>query len=137
MQDPEDRERPDPAGVSSSPDPLPRTRLSATWTGLVLGLLVLVLLIVFIAQNTQRSSVHFFGLDGTAPTAVVLLIASVAGALIVVGIAMARLLQLRMAAHRSGSDRAAPGRHRRGRSPVPLATEPDARPVPGTNPVED
>jgi lipopolysaccharide assembly protein A len=67
----------------------------------VLALMALAVLIVFIAQNNQRSTVHFFGFEGTAPTAVVLLIAAVAGGLVVVGIAMARLLQLRTAARRT------------------------------------
>jgi uncharacterized integral membrane protein len=60
--------------------------------------LVLVLLVIFIAENTQRSSVNFLGLHGTAPTAVVLLIAAAAGALIVVIVGVARILQLRRAA---------------------------------------
>ena len=75
-----------------------RTRVSASWTAVVVAAFVLVLLVVFIAQNTQRSSVNFFGLHGTAPTAVVLLIAAAAGALIVVIVGIARILQLRRAA---------------------------------------
>jgi uncharacterized integral membrane protein len=78
--------------------PTARTRVSASWTAVVVAALVLVLLIIFIAQNTQRSSVNFLGLHGTAPTAVVLLIAAAAGALIVVTVAIARILQLRRAA---------------------------------------
>jgi uncharacterized integral membrane protein len=64
----------------------------------VVAALVLVLLIIFIAQNTQHSSVNFLWLHGTAPTAVVLLIAAAAGALIVVTVDVARILQLRRAA---------------------------------------
>jgi uncharacterized integral membrane protein len=74
-----------------------RTRLSAGWTGVVVAALVLVLLVVFIAQNTQRSSVNFLWFHGTAPTAVVILIAAAAGALIVVIVAVARIVQLRRA----------------------------------------
>jgi uncharacterized integral membrane protein len=76
----------------------PPTRISASWTAVVVGALVLVLLIIFIAQNTQSSSVNFLGLHGTAPTSVVLLIAAAAGALIVATVAVARILQLRRAA---------------------------------------
>ena len=75
-----------------------RTRVSASWTAVVVAALVLVLSVIFIAQNTQRSSVNFFGLHGTAPTAVVLLIAAAAGAIIVVIVGVARILQLRRAA---------------------------------------
>ena len=74
------------------------TRISASWTAVVVGALVLVLLIIFIAENTQNSSVNFLGLHWTAPTSVVLLIAAAAGALIVVTVAVARILQLRHAA---------------------------------------
>lgn len=80
-----------------------RTRVSASWTAVVVAALVLVLLVIFIAQNTQRSSVNFLGLHGTAPTAVVLLIAATAGALIVVIVGVARILQLRRAASHSES----------------------------------
>ena len=75
-----------------------RTRVSASWTAVVVAALVLVLLVIFIAQNTQHSSVNFLWLHGGAPTAVVLLIAAAAGALIVVIVAIARILQLRRAA---------------------------------------
>jgi uncharacterized integral membrane protein len=75
-----------------------RTRLSASWTGVVVAAAVLVLLIVFIAQNTQRSSVNFLWLHGMAPTAVVLLIAAGGGALVVIIVAVARIVQLRRAA---------------------------------------
>jgi uncharacterized integral membrane protein len=75
-----------------------RTRISASWTGVVIAAFVLVLLVVFIAQNTQRSSVDFLGFHGTAPTAVVLLIAAAGGALVVIIVAVARILQLRRAA---------------------------------------
>jgi uncharacterized integral membrane protein len=76
------------------------TRVSASWTAVVVAAVVLVLLVIFIAQNTQRSSVNFLWLHGTAPTAVVILVAAAAGALVVVIVAIARILQLRRAASR-------------------------------------
>jgi uncharacterized integral membrane protein len=75
-----------------------RTRVSASWTAVVVAALVLVLLVIFIAQNTQHSSVNFLWFHGTAPTAVVLLIAATAGALIVIIVGAARIVQLRRAA---------------------------------------
>ena len=43
------------------------SRTSAVWSGVVgLGVL-LVLLIVFIAQNTQEAEVNFLGWSGSAP----------------------------------------------------------------------
>jgi uncharacterized integral membrane protein len=86
------------AGASSSVAP---TRVSASWTAVVVAAFVLVLLIIFIAQNTQHSSVNFLWLHGKAPTSVVLLIAATAGALVVIIVAVARILQLRRAASHS------------------------------------
>jgi uncharacterized integral membrane protein len=77
------------------------TRLSAGFTAVVVAALVLILLVIFIAQNTQRSSVNFLWFHGRAPTAVVLLIAALAGALVVITVAVARILQLRRAASHS------------------------------------
>jgi uncharacterized integral membrane protein len=62
----------------------------------VVGLgLVLVLLVVFIAQNTQTVSVSFLGWDGTAPLAVTLLIATAAGLFLAAVAGSLRILQLR------------------------------------------
>lgn len=82
------------------------TRLSATWTAVVVAAVILVALVIFIAQNTQQSMVNFLGAHGKAPTSVVLLIAAIAGALIVTIVGIARILQLRrLAKHaRSGSE---------------------------------
>jgi uncharacterized integral membrane protein len=77
------------------------TRVSASWTAVVVAAFVLVLLIIFIAQNTQHSSVNFLWLHGKAPTAVVLLIAATAGASVAIIVAVARILQLRRAASHS------------------------------------
>jgi putative membrane protein len=71
------------------------TRLSAAWTAAVVAVVVLVALVVFIAENTQQSTVNFFGVHGHAPTSVVLLIAAVTGAVIIGVVGVARILQLR------------------------------------------
>jgi len=76
--------------VHSSP-----TRASASWTAVVIGVVILILLVIFVAQNTEQSSVTFLWLHGRAPTAVVLLIAAIAGAVIVIAVGVARILQLR------------------------------------------
>jgi uncharacterized integral membrane protein len=57
--------------------------------------LVLLLLAVFILQNTQKVQVSFLGWDGSAPLAAALLIATVAGALLVATAGLLRILQLR------------------------------------------
>jgi uncharacterized integral membrane protein len=77
------------------------TRISASWTAVVAAVVVLILLVIFIAENTQRSTVNFVGFHGHAPTAIVLLIAAIAGAVIVIIVGAARILQLRKVAKHS------------------------------------
>jgi uncharacterized integral membrane protein len=85
------------------------TRISASWTAVVAAVFLLIILVVFIAENTQRSTVNFVGFHGHAPTAVAPLISVIAGAVIVVIVGAARILQLRKVAkhpetvHQSGS----------------------------------
>ena len=78
-----------------SADPLARSRTSAAWTAAVLLAVFLVLLIIFVAQNTQTAHVNFFGWDGNAPQAVMLLIATVTGMAVVALAGALRILQLR------------------------------------------
>ncbi len=76
-------------------DPLRGSRTSGVWVATVgLGLL-LVLLVVFIAQNTDTTTVRFLALEGEAPVAVALLIATAAGILLTASAGTLRILQLR------------------------------------------
>jgi len=71
------------------------TRTSAVWAGVWAGVVALILLIIFIAQNTAKVQISFFALDGQIPLALALLIAGVAGAIIAMSVAAARIIQLR------------------------------------------
>ena len=62
---------------------------------MVAGVVLLLVLIVFIAENTQASAINFLGAHGHAPTAVLLLLAATAGAALVAAVGAARILQLR------------------------------------------
>ncbi len=76
-------------------DPLRASRTSGLWVGAVgLGVLLL-LLVVFIAQNTEQTTVRFFGFEGRAPLAVSLLVASAAGILLTALAGSLRIWQLR------------------------------------------
>lgn len=77
-----------------------RTRTSGLWVGLTLGAVVLVLLLVFILQNLVQVPIYFFGASGQLPLGVALLLAAVAGVLIVAIPGSGRILQLRRAARR-------------------------------------
>lgn len=76
------------------------TRVGATWTGLVIGIIVLVLLLVFILQNLDSVTLELFAWDFTLPLGVTLLFAAIAGAVIMALAGGVRILQIRRAANR-------------------------------------
>jgi uncharacterized integral membrane protein len=84
--------RPTPSGLS-------RSRVGGAWVGLILGALLLVLLLIFVLQNGQTAQVSFFGAEVEPPLGVALLLAAVAGGLIVAVLGTVRIVQLRRAAH--------------------------------------
>jgi uncharacterized integral membrane protein len=87
---------PPPTSAKPDPkDPLRRSRTSGAFAGMVLLGLLLLLLIIFIAQNTQDVQVSFLAWDGTTPLSVALLIAAVAGILLTATAGMLRIWQLR------------------------------------------
>jgi uncharacterized integral membrane protein len=84
-----------PVPPRNEPDPLRGSRTSGFWAAVLLLVVLLLLLAVFILQNTQKVEVSFFGWDGHAPLAATLLLAAVAGALVVAAAGALRILQLR------------------------------------------
>ena len=76
-------------------------RLGSAWVGLVLGALVTILLLIFIAQNTTATEVQYLGLHFSLPLGVLILFAAIAGALIMALFAGFRILQLRMRARKA------------------------------------
>ena len=82
------------------PQPVPHSRTGVLWTGLILSALVLLLLLIFIVQNNTPVQITFLGLSGTLPAGVALLVAAVAGLLLVAIPGGLRILQLRKAARR-------------------------------------
>ena len=76
-------------------DPLRGSRTSGTWITVIVLSLLLLVLAVFILQNTQKVEVTFFGWNGRAPLAATLLIAAAGGALVVASAGVLRILQLR------------------------------------------
>ena len=95
---------------SSAPPHAPRlTRASAAWVATGIALLLLVLLIVFIMQNSTKVDVQVLGMSGTIPLGMALLVAAVGGG-VAVGIAgVARVTQLRMNARRARQGTSSPG----------------------------
>ncbi|OBG37195.1 lipopolysaccharide assembly LapA domain-containing protein [Mycobacterium sp. E3198] len=88
-------------GGATSKDPaVGFTRAGALWTALTAGFLTLILLLIFIAQNTSSASFAFFGWRWSLPLGVAILLAAVVGGLITVAAGTARILQLRRAARK-------------------------------------
>jgi uncharacterized integral membrane protein len=99
---------PGPVGGTTATGTAPAVRHSRTgglWVGLILSALVLLLLLVFILQNGEPVQISFFALQGVLPTGVALLLAAIAGILLVAIPGSIRILQLRRAARRGAQPR--------------------------------
>ena len=73
----------------------PRSRTGATWIGICVAALLLVVLTVFMLQNTSDVEVSFLGWQGSVPLALALLTAAVGTAILTMAIGTARIAQLR------------------------------------------
>ena len=82
-------------GPGSSGHALERTRLGGTWVAIGCFAVVLLLLLVFILENSHGVSVSFFGTHSSLPLGVSLVLAAVCGALLVIFAGMARIMQMR------------------------------------------
>ena len=76
------------------------TRTSMVWTMVGIGVILLVAILVFILQNSQRVRVWLLMVEGTLPLGVALLFAALLGALLVLAAGAARIVQLRVVARR-------------------------------------
>lgn len=79
---------------------LGHTKAAATWTGLVIGVLVLILLLVFILQNLESVSVKILAWQIDFPLGITILLSAIAGALIMALAGGVRIIQIRRAAKR-------------------------------------
>lgn len=89
------RPAPTRIGTSTGRSKTRPTRISGTWVAVIAGLLVLTVLLVFILQNLDPATVHFFGAEGSLPLAIAMLFSALGGAALVALIGGARILQLR------------------------------------------
>ena len=103
---------PVPSGPAGAPPPaatadkVRRSRTGGLWVALILSALVLLFLLVFIVQNDQSVQISFFAAEGVIPLGVALLLAAIAGILLVAIPGSIRILQLRRAARRGTRPRA-------------------------------
>jgi lipopolysaccharide assembly protein A len=83
----------EPQRVEATPR---RTRTSRAFVGLVAGAIVLVLLLIFILENTQSVKISFLGASGHVALGIALLLGAVGGALLTGALGAARIAQLRL-----------------------------------------
>ena len=81
-----------------------RTRFSSAWVGAIVSAVLLVLLLIFIIQNSQKVKVSYLGFNGQISLGVALLLAAAAGVLLVAIPGTARIYQLRRTARRMAQD---------------------------------
>ncbi|MBV8786368.1 MAG: DUF1049 domain-containing protein [Mycobacterium sp.] len=74
------------------------TRAGALWSSLIVGFLILIVLLIFITQNTAQAPFQFLVWHWSLPLGVAILLAAVVGGLITVAAGTARIVQLRRAA---------------------------------------
>ena len=82
--------------VKDTPAQAPRASSAARlWVSVALATALLVLLIIFIAENSKQVTVSFLGIHGHISLALALLIAAVVGAAVTLLAGTARIMQLR------------------------------------------
>ena len=96
---------PPSANGTAPPPPLPppqaprrgrgHTRISGMRTGLIAGTAVLIVVVIFIIQNARAVNISFLGAHLRLSLAVALLLAGIAGALVMAAAGTARITQLR------------------------------------------
>lgn len=90
-------DRPAPTAPEIAPA---RSRIGGAWVTAIVTTVILLLLLIFILENGQSAEISFLGQHGHLPQGVALLLAAVAGALLVAIPGSARIVQLRLRQHR-------------------------------------
>lgn len=89
-----------------TPDRKHATRTGMIWAATIAALVLLVLLIVFIAQNQTTVPLRYFAVESTVSLGLALLAAAVAGGFVVASAGAARIIALRTQASRESRKRA-------------------------------
>ncbi|MCH5642384.1 MULTISPECIES: lipopolysaccharide assembly LapA domain-containing protein [unclassified Gordonia (in: high G+C Gram-positive bacteria)] len=93
--------------IRSTVTDVEHTRARASWVGVIVGTIVLVFLLIFILQNLESQQISLIFWDVNFPVGISLLIAAIAGALIVALVGGLRMFQMSRAlkkAKRIGPD---------------------------------
>jgi uncharacterized integral membrane protein len=75
------------------------SRIGNAWLALIAFVLILLMLAIFILQNSQKVEIKYFGAKGSLAFGLGLLFAAIAGSLLTILVGSVRILQLRFANH--------------------------------------
>lgn len=81
--------------TTTGDNPLARTRASGLWVGIIVFAVILILLLVFVVQNTAKVEIEYFVFKGHISLAVAMLLSAAAGVLLAAIAGSLRILQLR------------------------------------------
>lgn len=91
----------EPRSRTAAREPVPaRTRTGSLWVAVGAAAVVLLVLLIFILQNGSKVQINLFGANPNMPLGVALLLSAVLGALLVVLVGAARVMQLRHTARK-------------------------------------
>jgi uncharacterized integral membrane protein len=82
--------------ANSDTHPKEHSRVGTAWVGLFVFTLIMLLLLIFIVQNSTSVRIHYFGASGTIGFGVALLLAAVAGSIMTLLIGSIRIVQLKL-----------------------------------------
>ncbi|HET9093781.1 MAG TPA: lipopolysaccharide assembly protein LapA domain-containing protein [Solirubrobacteraceae bacterium] len=105
--DPAGRREPEEAASTPAAEPIGaprRTNTGRVWVALAVATVLLILLIIFLAENNRSVTISFLGAHGHLSLALALLIAAVVGAAVTLLAGTARILQLRLEVRRHRRD---------------------------------
>jgi len=80
--------------VADVPDTSSGGKTAGMWIGLILGAIILVLLLIFVIQNNVTAGFQYFGAQFDLPLGVAMLLAAIAGALVMALVGSVRMLQM-------------------------------------------
>lgn len=72
------------------------SKTAAIWVALILGAIVLILLLIFVIQNSTRAAFEYFSWTFQLPLGVAMLLAAIAGALVMALVGSVRMIQQSM-----------------------------------------
>ncbi|MBC7633256.1 lipopolysaccharide assembly LapA domain-containing protein [Aeromicrobium sp.] len=80
------------------------TRASWAWISIILAAILVIAMLIFIGQNSQKVALNFLGFDGRFPLGLTLLFATVVGMLLVALPGTVRIVELHRALRKNERD---------------------------------